>query len=292
MRSTLALLLLTLATPALSVDGVLEINQTCAAETGCFAGDAPEPPVTITQAGSYILTSNLRVLDPNLIAIEIAANDVTLNLNGHTISGPASSGTGRGIYALNHYNITVRNGRVWGFAWGGVVLRSEIGDPSQYGAGHRIEAMHVANNGSGGIEIWGGLVTDSSANGNLGEGIRSWYSTVSRSTANKNTSVGIEANHSAVSHCTAVANDYGFLVRDSQLSHCTANHNDYGISATHSTVSHCRANWNRTTGIKLWPEFAESDSYLHHSAASDNTGTQIDCPGNGSINVCVDNAEF
>jgi hypothetical protein len=34
----LTLLFLTLATPALAVDGVLEINQTCAVETGCFAG--------------------------------------------------------------------------------------------------------------------------------------------------------------------------------------------------------------------------------------------------------------
>jgi hypothetical protein len=33
------LLVLALATPALASDGVLEINQTCAVQTGCFAGD-------------------------------------------------------------------------------------------------------------------------------------------------------------------------------------------------------------------------------------------------------------
>jgi hypothetical protein len=38
-RSILILLLLLFATPALAVDGVLEINQTCAVQTGCFAGD-------------------------------------------------------------------------------------------------------------------------------------------------------------------------------------------------------------------------------------------------------------
>ena len=60
MRSLLTpFLLFALATPALAVDGVLEINQTCAVQTGCFAGDSPGFPVTITQPGSYRLTSNL-----------------------------------------------------------------------------------------------------------------------------------------------------------------------------------------------------------------------------------------
>lgn len=35
----LVLLLLSLVSPAFASDGVLEINQTCAAGPGCFAGD-------------------------------------------------------------------------------------------------------------------------------------------------------------------------------------------------------------------------------------------------------------
>jgi hypothetical protein len=46
-RLMLILLLLLFATPALAVDGVLEINQTCAVQTGCFAGDTAGFPVTI-----------------------------------------------------------------------------------------------------------------------------------------------------------------------------------------------------------------------------------------------------
>ncbi len=42
-----ALLLLALAGPALAVDGVLEINHTCATQTGCFSGDTAGYPVTI-----------------------------------------------------------------------------------------------------------------------------------------------------------------------------------------------------------------------------------------------------
>ena len=51
-----------MASPALAVDGVLEINQTCAVLTGCFAGDAPGFPVTMdstTPGKSFRLTSDL-----------------------------------------------------------------------------------------------------------------------------------------------------------------------------------------------------------------------------------------
>ena len=43
-----AVLFLTLAGPALAVDGVLEINQTCVVQSGCFAGDTPGFPLTIS----------------------------------------------------------------------------------------------------------------------------------------------------------------------------------------------------------------------------------------------------
>ena len=67
MRSMLILLLfLTLTAPALASDGVIEINQTCAVQTGCIdnsggIGDTPGFPVTIEIPGSYVLTSNLVV---------------------------------------------------------------------------------------------------------------------------------------------------------------------------------------------------------------------------------------
>ena len=50
MRRIAIPLSLLLATPALATDGVLEINQSCAA-VGCFPGDEARLPVTITQPG-------------------------------------------------------------------------------------------------------------------------------------------------------------------------------------------------------------------------------------------------
>lgn len=93
MRPTLArvfmMMFLTLASPALAVDGVIEINQACAA-TGCFAGDAPGFPVTITTSGSYRLTSNL-LRSPASTALIIETSDgtnVAIDLNDFVVEGP------------------------------------------------------------------------------------------------------------------------------------------------------------------------------------------------------------
>ena len=55
MRSTPTLLtFLLLATPARAGDGALEINQTCAVNTGCFARDTAGFPVTISTSAEAI----------------------------------------------------------------------------------------------------------------------------------------------------------------------------------------------------------------------------------------------
>src|SRR5690606_10202060 len=69
-----------LAAPAPAADGVIEINQTCAKQTGCFDNDTANFPVTIDgKAGkSYRLTSDLVVPDENTTAIRISADDVSI----------------------------------------------------------------------------------------------------------------------------------------------------------------------------------------------------------------------
>jgi hypothetical protein len=52
-------------------------------------------PCTIANAGSYYLTTNVSVTGGD--ALTIAANDVTLDLNGFTISSTAASATGTGV---------------------------------------------------------------------------------------------------------------------------------------------------------------------------------------------------
>src|SRR5579883_3250123 len=108
----------------------VEINQAYVAQFSTNYASSGFPFV-ITQPGSYKVTSNLKV-PAGLDGIDIRSNDVTLDLNGFTISGPVActgvglavncpNGTGVtiGIYSdIPYTNITVRNGSVVGFQSG------------------------------------------------------------------------------------------------------------------------------------------------------------------------------
>ncbi len=179
------------------MDGQIKIAQTTSTAF----------PIVINKAGSYVLTSNLDVSDPNKNAIEITVNDVTLDLNGHTIQGPATGGMGAGIYAPYRYNIAIRNGRIWGFGTQGISLSTAIENPSSKGAGHRIEEVQVVNNYEG-IVIVGGVVKDCAANNNkINCGICAYNSIVIDCVANNNTGSGIFAKNSTVINNTTSFNN-------------------------------------------------------------------------------------
>ena len=75
-------------------------------------------PFTITQSGSYYLTTNLTVTTGD--GIDISTNGVTLDLNGYTISSTAASATGTGILLNSGLSssglsdITICNGHIRG----------------------------------------------------------------------------------------------------------------------------------------------------------------------------------
>ena len=69
--------------------------------------------VTISAPGSYYLTANIAVTSGN--AITIATNNVTLDLNGFTLSSTEASPTGTGILLTGaRSRITIRNGIIQG----------------------------------------------------------------------------------------------------------------------------------------------------------------------------------
>ena len=95
-------------------------------------------PFTITQPGSYYLTTNVSVGGGN--AITIATNGVTLDLNGFTISSTAPSAAGTGIWLEDSLrNVAILNG----FIQGGVTNNGS-GVYSGSGFGYGIE-----HNGTG-----------------------------------------------------------------------------------------------------------------------------------------------
>jgi parallel beta-helix repeat protein len=119
--------------------------------TGNFTpGDAPGFPLTISVRGAYKLTGNLVVSNANTTAIEILADNVTLDLNGFGIFGPGGvgSGGGHGVVATQS-NITVMNGSVRGVGGVGIYLAGNT---------HRVENVYVTSTGYSGIGIGGNSI--------------------------------------------------------------------------------------------------------------------------------------
>lgn len=74
-------------------------------------------PFTVTSPGIYCFNASLAFPAVSGIAINIASDDVVLDLNGHVLDGSAAgpATTTYGILALDRTNVTVRNGAVRGF---------------------------------------------------------------------------------------------------------------------------------------------------------------------------------
>ena len=149
-----------------AADGVIEINQAAIDANGGF-------PYVISEPGSYILTGNLTVPDENTTAIEVRADDVTVDLNGFAIIGPvqctaedgsvscAPEGTGVGVLAQDDSSPTVvRNGSVRGMGAAGVRIVSG-----------RVEGVRARENGETGISLGSGIVRGCLAESNGGFGI-------------------------------------------------------------------------------------------------------------------------
>ncbi len=136
--------------------GVIELNADCAT-AGCVTGDLPGFPISISQPGSYKLTSDLRVnaLDGVAIAFAPTSGVVELDMGGHALNGPltcpgpptaCSPVSGSVSYGLvvEARQIRVRNGRVEGFAVGlgiGTVEGATVEDLVI--AGNRVDGINT-----------------------------------------------------------------------------------------------------------------------------------------------------
>ena len=135
-----------LVPPALAVDGVIEINQARAAAGGVTSGDIGGFPVSLNVRGSYRLTGDL-LAAAGFEAIVVGADDVTIDLNGFTISsagGAVTDGIGVGLQK----NVEIRNGTVRGFSRHGIFATG----PSQ---NVRTIGIRAIGNGLSGIELQG-----------------------------------------------------------------------------------------------------------------------------------------
>jgi hypothetical protein len=166
---------------ASATEGRAQLSQAAAA-AGKLVGDAPGFPITISQSGSYVLTSNLDLAGEGnplaTTAIEVTTDWVTIDLNGFSISGTAtcsttsttsqagattcSTGAGLGVSAGGQEGVTIRNGTISGMGSHGVEL----------GAGALVESLQLIDNGGTGVAIGeGSQVLDIAVQGSGEDGI-------------------------------------------------------------------------------------------------------------------------
>ena len=218
--------LVALPSIASGAPGQLEINATCAVQTGCFPGDAPGYPVTISSSGAYRLTSSLLQTEiPGFstpqTAIQISADGVDLDLGGFRIACSSAilgtcSGGGHGVL-VSGKAARIRNGSIDGMPGSGIYATSP---------GAVIEDMRVANSGLSGISTsTSARITRCTALSNGNSGISaSGRSSITASVSEGNATRGISTIASLVSGNVVTANlgdgirAFNSSIRDNQVS--------------------------------------------------------------------------
>jgi hypothetical protein len=281
--------LLTLATlafmPAQANEGVYEISPLCVA-TGCFNGDSPGWPVTLSNPGRYVLTGNLDVrneADPvNTDAIVIVSSgsttDVTLDLNGFEIRGPvtctgtpvtscsAASGQGDGITVTNNVRLTVRQGAIVGMGNSGIRCAS-------VSASCRIEDVRVEQNRLDGITGSAGLgvtIRNVSAQNNGGSGIAMVRGSIRDSLVRGNAVNGLSANLAIVDSVDALINGQDGIVSSGPVSNSNAESNNQdGINCFSCIATGNRASSNGRFGLRLANRTVYGSNLLAANGVSD-----------------------
>ncbi len=198
-KTAIALLSVLAFSSAHAAEGRIEISQVCAENFGCASGDTAGFPITISQSGSYVLTSDLVVGNADTTAIEVSSGvkHVEIDLNGFSIQGPVtctstscdSTGSGMGINSQAD-GTAIHNGAVMGV--GGVGINtgsSQIKNLQVYSNGNTgiscisctIEDVIVYNNGSAGITAISSVIKNAHIHDNqdyglYSAGIKSVYS--------------------------------------------------------------------------------------------------------------------
>ncbi|MEW5804456.1 MAG: right-handed parallel beta-helix repeat-containing protein [bacterium] len=235
------------------VEGQIEIVQTLSTTF----------PILLDEPGNYLLMSDLTVSAVDTNCLQITADEVILDLNGYTLSGPGKGigSSGCGILACGQDCITIRNGTIQGF-FTGLTLS---------GTSHEVKNLNVLNNTSC------GLVIESAA--------------LASCTAANNGSHGIEAESCTIKDCTASYNGAcGLSSNSSNITNYTADHNSsHGISATgNCRLEGCILSNNQGYGLSLHPDY----SYVVRNGTSANVLGSFSIDGFHYLPTSGDDANY
>jgi hypothetical protein len=282
--------MVTLSSVASAADGVVLIDQALALAGGVTAGDAAGFPVSINAPGSYALSGDLELGTGAANAIELNADDVTIDLRGFSIFGGGLA-SGSGVAMTGRTGVEIRNGTVEGF------VTSAIRESSAAARAHRVIEIVVRDSGGHGVDLAGAghLVRDCEiansgvVGGAQGAGI--WLgpgSALRRSSALANAREGIRlAEGGIVADALAEANDgVGIAVGEGSVvvrSSVRQSGADGILAGAHAVI---RENASANNGSPAPPESAGiragRGSVLVRNVANDNRQSGI-CADAGSL---------
>jgi hypothetical protein len=276
----LLILVLLGPTPAAAVDGVLEINQACAAGPGCFSGDSPGLPVQINgSAGrSYQLTSDLTIPNADTTGVVIGAERISLNLAGFSIAGPNHcggipttcdlAGTGNGVLVTPVFleGNEVRGGVISGMGSGGVDLGSR-------GAARDLRVSH---NGAHGIVVGpASRVSGNSVSWCHGRGIEAGEgSEVSTNSVSRNGQDGIAASSGTVRGNSVSSNAGAGIIASggAVIGNSVESNGGVGISVFSGTLVQGNSLRSNVIGISLSADSAYRENVISNNSSATVTG--------------------
>ncbi len=219
-----------------------------------------EIPETLDWPCSVKLAGTLSTSLTGIHGITVNANEVTIDMNGHTLIGPGAF-SGNGIFQNNSYrNLTVLNGKA--VEWRGT-HRAGV---QIYGKGNHLSGLQAGTNYYGIVAGDGNTLQNCTAYDNVNSGISANFgNTIENCTAYDNGGIGIQVFFgNTLQNCTAYGNgEDGINASDGNtLQNCTAYGNDdngiYAISGC--TVRRCTAQDNKGDGIQVSTDCTVADN--------------------------------
>ena len=227
--------------------------------------------LTITQPGAYVLMGNVTVTAGN--GITISAQNVTLDLNGFTVSSTATPATGTGIFLPTGSNFTIRNGHIRGTSQvvnpsTFTVIGFQIGIDATVATNVRIEQVSVDAVADYGISLYdgSGVIESCSARYCGTTGLRA--SQVLDSIALKCGGTAIYAGTARDVNSTPVANGIA--------SNCTGESLDGGRGIFATTATNCYG-----TSISGWGLDAQEATNCHGATKTGTRGLNVSSTATG-----------
>ncbi|MCA9294377.1 MAG: right-handed parallel beta-helix repeat-containing protein [Phycisphaerales bacterium] len=217
-------------------------------------GDA-DSVFRISATGSYFLPANV-LAGTGKSAIEIAASNVTIDLNGFTITSLSTLPSIR-LSLTGRTNISIRNGNIGAIGGGGIdIAPNLVGATTEGGC---VENVHVSGTSGVGIRVGNAvIVRNCTSSNNSDTGIKTGAGcTVTGCIATDNDQAGIDAGaRNVVRDCVARSNAQAGIVASSG-----------------STVQSCIASENQLHGIAMGSfSFVLSNTCVGNGASGTGAG--------------------